>query len=49
LSAKAKNYPLSRSGQDYGRGFSKKGAAATIKCAEAFLKAARKILRVKPK
>jgi len=37
-----KNSMILREDADYGRGFSKKGAASTIKCAEAFYKATKK-------
>jgi len=40
-----KNSMILREDADYGRGFSKKGATATIKCAEAFFKAAKMLLR----
>ena len=42
-----KNSMILREDADYGRGFSKNGAAATIKCAKAFFKATKMLLKAK--
>lgn len=41
-----KNCMILREDADYGKGFSKKGAEASIKCAKAFLKETKKILGI---